>query len=516
MKIKKISTILSAALLVLSSACTNLDEKVYSEAPVDQFGLTIEEVEALIGPLYATLRSYQIDWDGYTGLCEISSDVWESPGFKGGDWGEPMFHHAMLHTLTPINTEWNRAWEEPMGAISQCNQLYYMVSTNEIIPEATKSRILAEIRGVRAFWYYWLCDMFGNVPIVTDYLDKSLPSTNSRSEVFNFIVSELLDIVDELRTDVATAGSYGKFTQGVAYTLLAKMYLNAQVWNPSGGTKWQECIEACDKVMDMAYLLENNWKNNFSVNNDSSKEAIFSAIYSSEGIGGRTNGIYLYLHYLTAKTFGINVSTWNGPFANPDYVKAFDTEDIRYEGSFLIGEQIDPETGEVFMTQHGRPLIHTVEAEMKEIGENGLGWVEQEEGARISKWEYQPGLTYSMENDIHIFRLADIYLMKAEAILRSNGDVAEATQLVNRIRQRGFPNSPEKLYDSVTLEEVYKERRFEFAFECMNRQDMIRFGTYLAARPPFKPKESDPAKLLFPIPQTVINANPNIKQNPGY
>lgn len=514
MKIKNISTIL-LSITMFATSCTDLDEKVYSEVPVDEFGKTLEEVEALIGPLYATLRSYQIDWDGYTGLCEISSDMWECPGFKGGDWAEPMFHYAMQHTLNPINTEWNRAYEDPMGAISQCNQLYHMVNSNTVIPEETKTRVLAEIRGVRAFWYYLLCDMFGNVPIVTDYLDKTLPSTNSRAEVYRFIVNELSEITDDLRTDVATT-SYGKFTQGTAYTLLAKMYLNAMVWNPEEGPKWQACIDACDKVVAMPYTLESIWKNNFSVNNEVSKEAIFSAIYSSDGIGGRTNGIYLYLHYLTAKTFGINVSTWNGPFANPDYVKSFDPEDIRYEGSFLIGEQIDPETGSVFITQHGRPLIHTIDVEMNEIKENGLGWVNQEEGARINKWEYQPGLTYSMENDIHIFRLADIYLMKAEAILRNNGDVAEATQLVNRIRQRGFPNNPDKLYDSVTLDEVYKERRFEFAFECMTRQDMIRFGTYLAARPPFKPKESDPTRLLFPIPQTVINANPNIKQNPGY
>jgi len=515
MKRSCISLIIVAVLTGMTISCTDLEEKVYSEVRVSEFGTSLEEVEALIGILYAPLKSYQIDWDGFGGMVELSSDTYECPGFRGGDWGEPMFHDVMLHGWTAENTEWERAYFEPMSAISLCNQLYYMVSTNEIIQNDAKSQILAEIRGVRAFWYYLLCDMYGNVPIVTDYLDTSLPATQSRANVFRFVVKELNEIKDNLRSDVPTPASYGKFTKGAAYTLLAKMYLNAMVWNPGDGTKWQECIDACDQVLDMPYVLENNWKINFAVNNSSSKEAIFSAIFLANGTGTQ-NAIAYYLHYLTSQALGLNLDSWNGPFANPDYVKSFDQEDIRFVGSFLIGEMRDPKTGEIFITQHGRPLIHTIDVTMQEIGENGLGWVEQEEGARINKWEYQPGLSNTMDNDIHIFRLAEVFLMKAEAILRNNGDVQEATDLVNRVRQRGFPNNPSKLYSAVTLEDIYNERRFEFAFELVSRQDMIRFGTFLAARPPFKPNESDPTKLLFPIPQTAINANNRLIQNPGY
>jgi hypothetical protein len=176
---------------------------------------------------------------------------------------------------------------------------------------------------------------------------------------------------------------------------------------------------------------------------------------------------------------------------------------------------IDPATKQVLVTAHGRPLNHTVDMVMNEVDETGWGWINQEEGARIYKWDFAAGLSTSMENDIHIFRLADVYLMKAEALLRSGGSVSEATDLVNMVRTRAFADAS-KLMQTVTLNDVYNERRFEFAWEGSTRQDMIRFGTFLSARPPFKPWVSDSKYLLYAIPQEVIDANSNIKQNPGY
>lgn len=149
-------------------------------------------------------------------------------------------------------------------------------------------------------------------------------------------------------------------------------------------------------------------------------------------------------------------------------------------------------------------------------GFDGDGWgqTEQEDGARCIKWDYENGMSGDAENDFAIFRLADVYLMKAEALVRSGGDNVEATRLVNIIRQRAF-DDPDKLKSTVTLDDIYQERRFELAWECYARQDMIRFGTFLNAIPGWKgvtPKKC----LLFPIPQTAIDANLNLIQNPGY
>ncbi len=512
---------INALLIVLiiaafSNSCTDLEETVYSEVAVSEFGSAPEQIDALVASIYSTLKFHVLSWDSYTCRDELAGDMMAIPGFKGGDWGEPMFSEAMKHTWDASSTGYDAAYNYPTSSIALCNQIYYMIETSPGISEANKVRFLSEIRGVRAFWYYILCDQFGNVPIVTDFLDRSQPETNSRSEVYDFIIKELIEIKDSLRSDVPGLQSYGRFTKGAAYALLAKMYLNAGVYKPEGGSKWEECIEACNGVMALPYVLEGVWKKNFTPDNHLSEEAILSAAFKAGGSGIENIIALNTLHYLDPIALGLNISPWNGIAANPDYVKSFDTLDIRYEGSFLVGPMIDPATGEVLVTSHGRPLIHTVEMVLNEVDGDGWGWINQEEGARVAKWDYEPGLSTSMENDIHIFRLADIYLTKAEALLRSGGSIAVATDLVNAIRARAFPGKPEKLYSSVTLDDVYNERRLEFAWEGFTRQDMIRFGTFLLPRTPFKPYQSDSKYLLYPIPQSAIDANNKLKQNQGY
>ena len=249
---------------------------------------------------------------------------------------------------------------------------------------------------------------------MTDFTDLSKPTTKPRAEVYAFIMTELNAIKDVIRSDVSTS-SYGKFTKGAVYTMLAKMYLNAMVWNPSGGPKWQECIDACNVVMGLNYSLEPVWKDQFNDANENSKEAILVAVNnlsSTFGVRGYT------LHYLDPIALGIPGGANNGIAAMPDYVKSFDPDDKRYLGSFIIGPMTNPATGAVIITAHGRPLIHTVDITMKyAIDADGWGQTEQEDGARCNKWEFKKGAR-AMENDYAILRLADVYLMKAEALLR--------------------------------------------------------------------------------------------------
>jgi hypothetical protein len=512
---KNLKQLLLLSLLSISAfeSCTKLDETLYSQVAVDDFGKDQEQINALVGSIYSTLKLHCIDWDTYVTMDGLSSDMIAIPGYKGGDWSEPMYKETMQHTWNASSSGFNESYFGPSANIALCNQIYYTIDINQGIAPDLKEQILAEIRGVRAFWYYILVDHYGNVPIVTDFLDQSQPETKTRAEVYTFIVNELNDIKDKLRKDVSTPASYGKMTSGAAYTLLAKMYLNAEVWNPAGGSKWQECIEACNAVLAMPYQLD-KWEINFVTNNQISKEAIFSAVFKTGGSGRQNNIALNTLHCFDPIALGLNISPWNGVAANPDYVKSFDSTDTRYAASFLIGPMRNPE-GEILITPHGRPLIHTVDMVMNEVGPDGWGWINQEEGARINKWQYEAGLSNSMENDFHIFRLADVYLMKAEAIVRNGGSNGEATTLVNNIRGRAFAD-PAKLYSAVTLEDIYNERRFELAWEGLTRQDMIRYGKFLAARPPFKPWVSDPKYLLYAIPQAAIDANNKLIQNPGY
>jgi hypothetical protein len=508
------STAFKASLLlfIFTFSCTNLDEEVYDKIVSDKFGVNEKQINAIIAPIYSSLQNFfpKAPW----ALAEASSNMSIVPTRKGGDWwGGGQWKDIEMHTWTPNTAYINGTYNQISSGISTSNRILYAIETSSAsIPN--KEQILAEIRGVRAFWYYMLIDFFGNGPLVADFTDLTLPSTTQRKDIYAFVMSELNEIKDKVRSDVSTA-SYGKMTKGAIYTLLAKMYLNAMVWNPQGGPKWQECVNACDVVMGMKYSLETNFKTNFQVNNEVSKEFILTAIYSKSS--GGNNIAQQTLHYYDYQALGIKLAGWNGISAQPDLYKSFDPEDKRLKWSFLTGPMINPVTGKVIMTAHGRELIHTVDIIKKySIDASGWGQVEQEDGARCSKWDLEPGLAIAaQENDYGIFRLADVYLMKAEALVRMNKDNDVATNLVNSIRERAF-DSASKLYGSVTLTDVYNERRFELAWEGMGRQDQIRFGTFLDEIPGWKPASNNTNLLIFPLPQSVIAANPNLTQNPGY
>lgn len=492
-----------------ATSCTDLDEKVYGKLPAESFGTSQEEMDAITGPVYRTLKSYYFGY--HYRLAETSGDMAIIPTRRGGDyWNNGMYKEARMHKWTPSNNLITRSYSELMSSVTTCNQIYKTVEESNV---SEKEKTLAEIRGVRAFLYYVLCDCYGNIPLVTDFSDTSLPTTTKREDVYKFIVNELNDIKDILNSAV-TSTTYGTFTKGAAYSLLAKMYLNAGVWNPSEGPKWQECIDACDVVLSLDYTIESNWKSNFSVDNHNSDEIIFPVVFSAAD-GGHSMAA-LTLHYLDGTFLGLKMTPNNGIAANPDYVNAYDEDDKRIDWSYLIGASTDPATGDTLITAHNRPLIHTIDIPIIEDTKDADGWgqVEQEVGARCFKFEYQKGLTGNMDNDFPIFRLADIYLMKAECLVRLGTDNTEATRLVNVIRERAFNNAA-KLKASVTLEDVYNERRFELAWEGYSRQDQIRFGTFL--QPSFlKPYVSDTKYLIFPIPKTAIDANPNLTQNDGY
>ena len=254
--------------------------------------------------------------------------------------------------------------------------------------------------------------------------------------------------------------------------------------------------------------------------NENSREAILAAIFS-ESDTNKENQLHLNsLHYKQNLVYGAPFGAWNGLCAQPDYVKLFPEDDPRYEGSFLMGQQYDLSTGEKILTAYNMDLNYTAEiAMMPGTGYDGTNWgaVLQQAGYRANKWTYSSSLNGAMGNDYHVFRLADIYLMKAEALLRSGGSASEATNLVNAVRARAYGNTNHN-YASVTLKEVQLERRLEFAWELTSRQDDIRFGCYdkgMWASSDCERKSSDHLKL-FPVSQTAWQSNPNLKQNPGY
>lgn len=515
-----ISALACASMLIGAPACTNLDEDVYDKLPADSFGKTEVQVNALIGTVYKTLKVYMAGGN-FIALDEMAGSSAVTPTRYGGDWYDGgQYREIYMHTYTAQTSVIKGAWSDASAAIGTCNANLQVVQNTTVLTDAEKKMREAEIRGVRAFWIYKMMDEWGNVPLVTDYDDKELPTCQPRQTVFDWLLQEVNGIA-ELCPD--RQDNYARFTKGAAYTLLAKLYLNAEAWEVNCPDAYKKAIECCDKVMGMGYILEPNWKDNFSLTNENSKEAILSAPYSSTDTDkdNRNQLMNRTLHYKDYLSLGIAANgTWNGVCAQPDFVDQFDVEDPRRAETYLIGKQYDKTTGEIIITDHGYELDHTVAVTMIPGTEyDGTTWgaVNQHDGARCIKWTYAADLVDAMGNDFHIFRYADIYLMKAEALLRSGGSVTEATRLVNDVRERAFGNTDHN-YQTVTLKEVQLERRFEFAWELQSRQDDIRFNCYdkgMWAASNCE-RKTDAYLKLFPVSQDAWQTNPNLTQNPGY
>lgn len=505
----------------LTPSCTNLDEEVYDKLPADTFGGTKVEVNALVGNIHNTLKKYWIDRFGILSECGGSMAI--TPTRKGGDWYDGgQYRELYMHTWTSQTTQVKNSWSAATEAIGACNAAIPLIQNSPALTEAEKAEKISDVRGIRAFWIYTMMDMWGNIPLLTEYSpsDKVFPSCTPRQEVFDWLVKELGIIAPTCPP--RGAKSYGSFTQGAAYTLLAKLYLNAEAWGVTvNGNAYKLASDNCDLVLGMGYQLEPVWKDNFSLTNHNSREAIFAACFSSADTEEQNQMMNRTLHYKDYLALGIAASgTWNGICAQPGYVKLFDKADPRLEGSFLIGKMIDKSTGKVIMTDHGFELDHTIDVTMLPGTEyDGTKWgaVNQHDGARCLKWTYATDLTNAMENDFHIFRLADVILMKAEALLRGGAGTDNPRDLVNSIRERAYGNSNHN-HAVVTLKEVQLERRFELAWEAWSRQDDIRFGSFTEGAWPASNcvRKTDEHLKLYPISQDAWQVNPNLTQNKGY
>ena len=246
--------------VIMLSACTKLDEKLYNTIETDAYGKTPSEIETIVGRAYASLRGYDghLPLDYTYELTENASDEAVIPT-RGTDWFDGGVHQRVQrHQWTPDENLIKATWEMLYTGVSTVNSIIYQVD-NSALTDAQKDNVKAELRGLRAYYYYRLCDLFGNVPLQTDYNDKELKKNAPRAQVFDFIESELKDVVTKLPTS-----GYGKFTKGVGYSLLARLYLNAKVFR--GKEMWQECIDACNQVT--GYSLQPNFLDNFLTKNE--------------------------------------------------------------------------------------------------------------------------------------------------------------------------------------------------------------------------------------------------------
>jgi len=488
---KHISKVLAAAVVVSAmslQSCTDLTEPVYDAIPADQFLKTDAQVAAALGPAYSGMRG--ITWDWFN-PSEATSDELIVPT-RGGDWfdnGDWLAYSR--HTWTPQHGPINGMWGFIFGNIAQVNQLIPVVSSNKAAVD--------ELRAIRAFYYFMAIDAFGNVPIVTD--SKSSGATKTRAEVYAFIESELTSAIPSLPAGKA----YSRMTQDAATMLLAKLYLNAGVYK--GTAEWQKAYDTIDKVIKSknAYSLAATTLANFTTQNQNSPEAIFNIPFDSFLAGG-LNFQMRTLHYANQQTYGLGNAPWNGFCTLADFYNSFDSKDAR-SAMWIAGQQYSA-SGAPLQDAKNQPLKFIADFNKDQMTDADPEF--QVAGIRSQKYEIQRNNPNGdQDNDYVFFRLADAILMRAEAAFRL-GKTTEALADVNTIRARSLVD-PLK---TITADAILAERGREMAWEGWRRNDMIRFGVFSTSRKFMK--VVDKTRELFPIPQARIDANPLLKQNPGY
>lgn len=363
----------------------------------------------------------------------------------------------------------------------------------------------AEARFLRALAYYHALDLFGNVPFPTETNmpvgSATPPPRITRADLFKYVESELLACSNDLK---APRSVYGRADKAAAWALLAKLYLNAQVY--TGTARNTDCITYCDKVITAGYAPKTKYADLFLADNHlNNQEVIFPIVF--DGLKTQTYGGTTYMVHaaiggkMDAKSFGVG-GGWGGLRTTKAYVNLFGSNDLR--GNFYT---------------NGQTL------EINDLGNftNGYAFVKYKNVTSAGA-EGSDGPTNGSGNfcdaDIPMLRLADVYLMYAEANLRGGGgNATTALSYVNSLRTRAGATP----FISLSLNTILDERGRELGWEMTRRTDLIRFGKFTTATYlwPWKGGVKDGQAVedyrnLYPIPAKDIIANPNLVQNPGY
>jgi hypothetical protein len=385
---------------------------------------------------------------------------------------------------------------------------------------------------MRAYYYSLLLDNFANVPIVTDFTVADLPQQNTRQEVFDFVVSELTEVIPQL-SDVSGPAIYGRMNQWAARGILARVYLNAGVY--TGTPQWEQVLNVTQAIISSGlFQLDPRYRGVFARNNHTSPEMVFAVPYDAV-FGTGSN-----FHMKTLKpdlryVFNMNTGPWGGSASNPQWIATYDADDGRLADTWLMGPQFDGQGRGYDFVQHVPSISGT----------------QFNHGFPVWKYEIYAGMTGSSDVDYPAVRYADVLMMRAEALLRT-GDAGGAAALVTQVRQRNFTGEAVAKavvtgadlmqgsrynygwYDTdgvvksgpggspvqdggadIQFGRFLDELGWEFAAEAHRRQQLIRFGVF-TTKTWFNHRPNGDYRTIYPIPQQRLETNSNLQQNPGY
>ncbi len=522
-------------LLTSTTACTNLDEETFSEITESTYKYEAGDATKVVGSSYANLRGF-VGFNTYY-IQEICTDETVQPANQAGWDDGGVFRRMHLHSWNTNQAHVNEYWNCCYTGILLANRAIEIISEDDFPISSTenKASLIAETRALRAYYYWLVMDNWGDAPLVSASTSEQ-PEKTSRVEIYKFVVQELTECMNDL-SEQKDASNYGRFNKWGAKALLANVYLNAEVY--TGTPQWEACIKECNDILNSGqYQLESDYLAPFKVYNEGSVENIlvipFDAVYAQ--------GFEIYkaiLHAANQATYKLQDSPWGpGSYkAVPQFINTYDPDDERLDMTWIQGQQYaaDGTPLEGSYDMMGKPLVFVNSMP------DGI-FTGEADGFRLQKYEIQEECKTFMNNDFVIFRLAQVYMMKAECLLRT-GKADEAAQLVTTVRQRAFRNHPEKakvtgndlkqpskyVYGTVSdyvltpqgksypeqFGRFYDELGWEFVGETMRRRDMIRFGHFTKAEW-LSHKPNGDFRSLFPIPQEAVDANPNLKQNPAY
>lgn len=498
-------------LLVLWSGCSFLEEHPSSALTEEEaFGSMTALRNNAVLSVYMYLggtadsQGLQGTGRGVYDLNSLTTDEQIIPT-RGGDWYDGGYWQDLHnHAWTTDDRSIRDTWDYLFKVVMLCNSgIAHIDAYNQPDKDAALlAEYKAELRAVRAMYYWHLLDLYGRVPIVTrtDIPTDSLQLA-SRKEVYDFAVKELREAMPLLAHEAANQALgqyYGRMTYYVASFVLMKLYLNHVVYTGVEQTALYDSVVRYADTLSLYYALEKNLQTNFSLENDRSRENIY--VIPREV--GKYVAKYKYeqrtLHYNHAAALGTGGE--NGTSASLETLKVFGyktpQQDPRfdlyfyYDTVYVNGQMIYREDGET-------PLVY--EADKVAMDVSGTPY-EKTAGARLNKYEHDPNGIQDCnvgKNDIVLFRYADVVLMKAEAKVRQ-GQSAYAE--IKAIRDRVGAGE----IATPSLNDIYEERWRELMWEGWHRNDMIRFGQWTGHT------------TVFPIPQDMLLIHNGWKQNDGY
>lgn len=521
--------------LVLS--CDDLDVPITTQLTPEVFPQNSTQYIQTTGPVYAAFRGeFSFAWWWSQSL---TTDEAILPA-RGGNWFDNRNYIAMhYHDWNADNGIIGSLWDWSSKVIGTSNQAISIL--RQTMPEgAEKKTLISELKTMRAISYFMLMDSYGDVPLDTLYGDFSSHTKTPRKDVFNFIEKELKSAVPNLNPASGVA-TYGRPNKQTANAMLAKLYLNANVY--TGTQRYSDCIAACDEVINSGlYAVEPRatyLQMFYPTNGPAMKEFIFAVPYDPAAVTVGYNGQMYHARYDVPRSerakFGLSFTPSAPRSTLPEFYANFDDpNDIRNKqwltGLQYLNDGVTPvmvtttkKGYDQFYTGSDGGASYTYQVNLTpnivprqsealfDLGNDEIAW---NMGYRNIK--FYPDATSTnrnQKNDVPFLRYSDVLLMKAESILRGGtvtlGQSADA--LVNMVRSNRTTSAA---LTGVTLEDLYKERSREFAWEAWHRNDMIRFGKYEGSWG-YK-TNTDLYRRVFPIPTNAMVLNPALTQNDGY